>query len=104
MADFQGIAPPVQRAMSHWTPGLIKGHSKANNAKHARKKRRYSTAAEFGWDTSKLQKITLFQARNAPLQRTTVHHDLSRKRAKFSETKKAWVFGHSERTTPKTFQ
>jgi hypothetical protein len=30
------------------------------------------TAAEFGWDTSKLQKITLFQAQDAPLQRTTV--------------------------------
>jgi len=41
------------------------------------------TAAEFGWDTSKLQKITLFQARNAPLQRTTVRHDISRKRANF---------------------
>ncbi|MDG4721287.1 MULTISPECIES: hypothetical protein [Thalassospira] len=41
------------------------------------------TAAEFGWDTSKLQKITLFQARNAPLQRTTVHDNISRKRASF---------------------
>jgi hypothetical protein len=41
------------------------------------------TAAEFGWDTSKLQKITLFQARNAPLQRTTVRDNISRKRASF---------------------
>ncbi|MBC05300.1 MAG: hypothetical protein CMO10_03295 [Thalassospira sp.] len=52
----------------------------------ARKKRRYKTAAEFGWDTSKLQKITLFQARYAPLQRTTVHPELSRMCANFRKT------------------
>jgi len=51
--------------------------------KSGKKKAAVKTAAEFGWDTSKLQKITLFQARNAPLQRTTVHAAISRMHANF---------------------
>ncbi|WP_286792283.1 hypothetical protein [Thalassospira sp. UBA4513] len=51
--------------------------------KSGKKKAAVKTAAEFGWDTSKLQKITLFQARDAPLQRTTVHAVISRMRANF---------------------
>lgn len=51
------------------------------------------TAAEFGWDTSKLQKITLFQAHSAPLQRTTVRHHLSRKRANFCFLSKPHFLG-----------
>jgi hypothetical protein len=42
----------------------------------------------FGWDTSKLQKITLFQARrSAPLHRTTVRYNLCRYRASFGKLK-----------------
>ncbi len=54
--------------------------------KFGKKKAAGKTAAEFGWDTSKLQKITLFQARNAPLQRTTVRYRQSMKRANFCRT------------------
>lgn len=50
----------------------------------ARKKRRKNPPLSFGWDTSKLQKITLFQAhRSAPLQRTTVRIGLCIGRASF---------------------
>ena len=41
-------------------------------------------AVSFGWDTSKLQKITLFQAhRSEPLHRTTVRCYICRYRASF---------------------
>ncbi|RCK45356.1 MULTISPECIES: hypothetical protein [Thalassospira] len=37
-----------------------------NDLKSGKEKSGGKTAAEFGWDTSKLQKITLFQAQSAP--------------------------------------